>query len=114
MTIASARIGLCGGRIGDLKRFDQQQKKDSKKVWTFQKRCSKKKCSTKMRVKGQGQYKLSRAGRTSCKVRAGGKKVSCSSPATTPTTQTFSIKVKKGAWIKGKWRVAKWVGTLKK
>jgi hypothetical protein len=24
------------------------------------------------------------------------------------------MKVKKGAWIKGKWRVAKWVGTLKK
>jgi hypothetical protein len=90
-----------------------KQKNDSKKVWTFQKRCSKKKCSTKVRVKGQGQYKLSRAGKTSYKARAGGKKVSCSSSATTPTTEKFSMKVKQGAWVKGKWRVTKWVGTLK-
>ncbi|MHB8060532.1 MAG: hypothetical protein ACYDHO_06840, partial [Gaiellaceae bacterium] len=87
------------------------QKKSSKKVWSFQKRCANKKCSTKVNVKGQGQYKLSRAGKTSYKARVG-KKVSCSA-ASTATTETFSMNVKKSAWVKGKWRVTKWVGTLK-
>lgn len=82
------------------------------KAWSFQKRCSKKNCATKVAVKGQGNYKLSRAGKTSYKARVG-KKVSCRNSATTPTTQTFSMNVKKSGWIKGKWRVTKWVGTLK-
>lgn len=44
---------------------------------------------------------------------AGGKKISCSSSVAARTTQSFSMKVKKGALVKGKWRVTKWVGTLK-
>jgi hypothetical protein len=63
-------------------------------------------------MKGQGKYKLSRVGKTSYKTRVAGKKVSCSSSAAATTTQTFSMKVKKGALVKGKWRVTEWVGTL--
>lgn len=87
-------------------------KKKSTKAWSFQKRCAKKKCATKVSVKGQGNYKLSRAGKTFYKARVG-KKVSCSSSAATPTTETFSMKVKKSGWVKGKWRVTRWDGTLK-
>ena len=90
-----------------------EPKKTSKKVWSFQKSCSKKTCSTKVNMKGQGKVKLSRAGKTSYKARAGGKKISCSSSVAARTTQSFSMKVKKGALVKGKWRVTKWVGTLK-
>jgi len=86
--------------------------KTGTKAWSFQKRCAKKKCATKVSVKGQGNYQLSRAGKTFYKARAG-KKVSCSSSAATPTTETFGMNVQKSGWIKGKWRVTKWVGTLK-
>ncbi|MGA9762039.1 MAG: hypothetical protein WBQ14_06430 [Gaiellaceae bacterium] len=86
------------------------QKKVSTKAWSFQKRCSKKKCATKAIVKGQGNYKLSRAGKVSYRANSG-KKISCSS-ASTRTTEKFSMNVKKSGWVKGKWRVTKWVGTL--
>jgi hypothetical protein len=33
--------------------------------------------------------------------------------ATAPTTEKFSMKVQKSGWVKGKWRVTKWAGTLK-
>ncbi len=63
-------------------------------------------------MKGQGHYALSRAGKVSYKARSG-KTVSCSSSANTPTTETFSMRVQKSGWVKGKWRVTKWAGTLK-
>lgn len=81
------------------------------KAWSFQKQCSKKKCATKAIVKGQGNYKLSRAGKVSYKG-SSGRKISCNS-ASTRTTEKFSMNVKKSGWVKGKWRVTKWVGTLK-
>lgn len=87
--------------------------KISKKTWSFQKSCSKKKCNTNVKIKGQGKVKLSRAGKTSYKAQAGGKKISCRSSVAARTTQTFSMNVKQGALVKGKWRVTKWVGTLK-
>jgi hypothetical protein len=93
--------------FGDLKRG-----KVTTKAWSFQKRCKKKKCNTKATVKGQGQYKLSRAGKTSYKARAG-KKYACNGSAIASGTEKFSMKVKKSGWVKGKWRVIKWVGTLK-
>ena len=93
--------------FGDLKRG-----KVTTKAWSFQKRCKKKKCNTKATVKGQGQYKLSRAGKTSYKAR-GGKKYACNGSAIASGTEKFSMKVKKSGWVKGKWRVIKWVGTLK-
>ena len=88
------------------------RKKTSTNAWNFQKRCAKKKCATKASVKGQGNDKLSRAGKVAYKARAG-KKVSCSNSVKTSTTERFSMKVKKSGWVKGKWRVTKWVGTLR-
>jgi hypothetical protein len=81
------------------------------KTWSFQEQCSKKKCSTKAIVKGQGNYKLSRAGKVSYKGSSGGK-ISCNS-ASTRTSEKFSMNVKKSGWVKGKWRATKWVGILK-
>jgi len=87
------------------------RKRTSTNAWSFQKRCAKKKCATNVSVKERSHYKLSRAGKASYKARAG-TKVACNSSAT-PTTETFSMSVKKSGWVKGKWRVTKWVGTLK-
>jgi hypothetical protein len=93
--------------FGDLKRG-----KVITKAWNIQKRCAKKTCKTKAIVKGQGQYKLSRAGTTAYKARAG-KKYACNGSATASGTEKFSMNVRKSGWVKGKWRVTKWVGTLK-
>jgi hypothetical protein len=54
------------------------------------------------------QVTLSRAGKVGYKARSG-KKVSCSKSGRTSTIETFSMKVKKSGWAKGKWRVTKWL-----
>lgn len=82
-----------------------------KKSWSFQKRCTKKTCKTKATVKGQGQYRLSRAGKRAYKARAG-RKYACNGSTTASGTERFSMNVKNSGWVKGKWRVTKWVGTL--
>jgi hypothetical protein len=85
--------------------------KSASRVWNFKKHCAKKKCSTKANVKGLGQYKLNRAGKAAYKA-GGGQTVSCSNSAAATTT-SFNMKVKKSGWVESKWRVTKWVGTLK-
>jgi hypothetical protein len=85
--------------------------KKSTKTWSFQKRCAKKKCATKLTVKGHGNYKLAKSGKAAYRARMA-KKLSCSS-ASAPMTESFSMNVKNGGWVKGKWRVTKWEGTLK-
>ena len=89
----------------------QKPGKSASKVWSFKKHCTKKKCSTKANVKGLGQYKLNRAGKAAYKA-GGGQTVSCSNSAAATTT-SFNMKVKKSGWVKNKWRVTKWVGSLK-
>ncbi|MGC9974764.1 MAG: hypothetical protein ABSC36_05180, partial [Gaiellaceae bacterium] len=93
--------------FGDLRRG-----KVITKAWSFRKRCEKKRCDTKAIVRGHGQYELSRAGKVAYRAKTG-TKYACAGSYSARGTEKFSMKVKKSRWVKGKWRVTKWAGTLK-
>ena len=82
------------------------------KAWSFQKRCARERCDTKAIVKGHGQYRLSRTGRMGYWAKAG-TKYACAGSNNARGTEKFSMKVQKSGWVKGKWRVTKWAGTLR-
>jgi hypothetical protein len=94
--------------FGSLKRG-----KKITKVWSVKKKCKKRSCKTKVSVKKtKSKYVLSRSGKVKYKAKAG-RKHACTRSANARQTERITMKVKKSRWVKGKWRVTKWVGTLK-
>jgi hypothetical protein len=83
------------------------------KTWKFVRSCKKKTCVTRVVVVGGSErFKLARKGRTLYKAKAG-RKFACEAGSSARGTQKVQIRLKRGVWVKGKWRVAKWVGTVR-
>lgn len=91
---------------------DLKRGKAFTKTWKFVQNCKKKNCVTRVVVSGgKEKFKLARKGKATYKAKAG-RKFACEAGMSAKGTQKLQLRVKKGAWVKGKWRVAKWTGTV--
>jgi hypothetical protein len=82
-----------------------------KRTWKFAHSCKKKhRCTTRVVVSGSRErFTLSRSGKA-LKAKMG-KKVACSAWRKAHGVAKVHLKVKRGSWVKGSWRAAKWTGT---
>ncbi len=81
------------------------------KTWKFVQSCKKKNCVTRVVVSGGEHFKLAKKGRAAYKAKTG-RKFACEAGLSAKGTQKVQLRAKKGAWVKGKWRVAKWTGSV--
>ena len=92
--------------FGNLKRGSV-----SARNWKFVRSCKKHKCATKVVAGGNVGFKLSRSGK-SYKGKVG-RKFDCQAGFSARGSESYQLRVQKSRWIKGKWRVAKWAGTVR-
>jgi hypothetical protein len=80
------------------------------RTWKFLRSCKNNQCATKVVASGT-EFKLSRTGK-SFNAKAGGK-FDCQTGRSARGTESYQLKVQKSRWIKGRWRVTNWVGTVR-
>lgn len=94
--------------FGDMKRGTVTMR-----TWKFVPLCKEGACTTKVVVAGGlERFRLSHKGHAVYKATSG-RRYDCNASRSARGTEKIRLQIKKGAWVKGTWRVIKWVGTVR-